>query len=65
MKKRLSQEVDIINLDLISYEKLYEEMEAYFDDKLPNPEREPKRAAFYIKIFKHLRKINNNDQKSN
>jgi len=48
----------------LDLEKLYEEMEAFFDGKLPNPETEPRRAAFYIKIFKHVRKINNNDQKS-
>jgi hypothetical protein len=48
----------------LDLEKLYEEMEAFFEDRLPNPETEPRRAEFYIKIFKHVRKINNNDHKS-
>jgi hypothetical protein len=46
-------------------EQLYHEMEDYFNGYLPNPDTEPRRAASYIKIFKHVRNINNNDQKSN
>jgi hypothetical protein len=37
-------------------------MEAFFGDRLPNPETEPRRAEFYIKIFKHVKDINSNGQ---
>jgi hypothetical protein len=51
--------------NIVNYEKLYEEMEAFFGDQLPHPEREPKRAAVYIKIFKHVRSINSSGQNPN
>jgi hypothetical protein len=36
------------------YEQILEEMQAMFGI-LPHPEREPKRALFYLKLYKYLK----------
>ena len=34
-------------------ERIYEEMKEIFGDHLPNPEQEPVRFAYYVKLYKH------------
>lgn len=37
--------------------ELYREMEEHFGS-LPNPEQEPRRFAYYVKLFKYYRERN-------
>lgn len=37
--------------------ELYQEMEEHFGS-LPNPEQEPRRFAYYVKLFKYYRERN-------
>ena len=39
--------------------KMYEEMVNMWGDKLPNPEHEPIRFAYYVKMYKYLKEKNN------
>jgi len=34
-------------------EKIYNEMVEIFGDSLPNPEQEPVRFAYYVKLYKY------------
>jgi hypothetical protein len=34
-------------------EKIYDEMVEIFGDNLPNPEQEPIRFAYYVKLYKY------------
>jgi hypothetical protein len=34
-------------------EKIYKEMVEIFGDNLPNPEQEPIRFAYYVKLYKY------------
>ena len=38
-------------------EQIHEDLIQLFGDRLPNYEREPRRFAYYIKIYKHLVKL--------
>jgi len=38
--------------------RIYAELLAEFGDRLPNPEQEPKRADYYIKLFFYERYLN-------
>ena len=38
-------------------ELIYNDLVRLFGDRLPNFEREPRRFAYYIKIYKHLVKL--------
>lgn len=38
-------------------ELIYNDLVNLFGDRLPNFEREPRRFAYYIKIYKHLVKL--------
>jgi len=37
------------------YEKMYGELLDHFEGRLPNPEHEPKRFAFFVKMFKYYK----------
>ena len=37
--------------------KMYERMQEVFGDELPDPEHEPIKFAYYVKIFKYLYKF--------
>ena len=39
--------------------KMYEEMVKMWGDKLPNPEHEPIRFAYYVRMYKYLKEKNN------
>ena len=54
-----------MGLDLFSPEDLWQELYEFYGDRLAHPDREPKRFAWQLKIFKHVRKINNNGQNPN
>ena len=38
-------------------ELIYNDLVQLFGDRLPNYEREPRRFAYYVKIYKHLIKL--------
>ena len=38
-------------------EAAYNEMVKMWGDKLPNPEQEPIRCAYYVKLFKYIKQI--------
>ena len=46
-------------------EQIWEELVQFFGNNLAHPDVEPRRFEAQLKIFKHVRTINNNDQKSN
>lgn len=35
-------------------EHIYNNMVLMFGDRMPNPEREPRRFTYYVKLYKHL-----------
>ncbi len=37
-------------------ERIYNEMVEIFGEKLPNPEQEPVRFAYYVKLYKYYHK---------
>jgi hypothetical protein len=39
-------------------DKVMKEMVLEFGDRLPDPECEPIRFAYYVKLFKYLRSLN-------
>jgi len=43
-------------------EQLWHEMYEFYGERLAHPDVEPKRFAYQLKIFKHIRYINNNGQ---
>lgn len=45
-------------------EEIWQELYEFYGERLAHPEVEPCRFESQLKIFKHVRKINNNDQKS-
>lgn len=54
-----------MGLDLFSPEDLWVELYEFYGERLANPDREPKRFSFQLKIFKHVRNINNNGHNPN
>ena len=40
-------------------EKAYNEMVEMWGDKLPNPEQEPIRFAYYVRMYRYLKEKNN------
>lgn len=35
--------------------EFYNDMCEHYGDSMPNPEHEPRRFAFYVKLFKYIR----------
>lgn len=40
-------------------EEAYNEMVKMWGDKLPNPEQEPIRFAYYVRMYRYLKEKNN------
>jgi len=38
-------------------EKIAQEMIEHYGDRLPNPEHEPNRFAYYVKLFKYEKRL--------
>ena len=49
-----------MGLDIVNYEELWKQLYEFYGDGLAHPDREPKRFAHQLKLFKF---INNNGQK--
>ena len=49
-----------MGLDLVNYEEIWKRLYEFYGDRLANPDREPKRFSYQLKLFKF---INNNGQK--
>jgi hypothetical protein len=49
----------------INYDTILADLEAEFGDKLPDPEKEPKRADYYIKLFLYERYLNEQRARQN
>ena len=45
----------------MTLEELWQKMYEFYGDRLANPDREPRRFEYQLKLFRY---INNNDQKS-
>lgn len=43
-------------------ELIYNDLVQLFGNRLPNFEREPRRFAYYVKIYKHLIKLHQENQ---
>lgn len=54
-----------MGLDLVNYEELWKQLYEFYGERLANPDVEPRRFASQLKIFKHVRDINNNGQNPN
>jgi hypothetical protein len=52
-------------MGLEELEKIWDAVVEFYGDRLAHPDIEPRRFAWQLKIFKHIRNINNNGHNPN
>ena len=46
-----------MGLEVVNYEELWKQLYEFYGDRLAHPDREPRRFAKQLKLFKHINNI--------